>query len=324
MTRLEWNLPKDQIFEAGLDRGVLYVEDGPAVPWNGLISVKDSGKSDLKNFYLDGVKYLSTASTRQWEGSLSAYTYPEEFASLIGIAELGDGFYADSQAAGRFGLSYRTMINTPGLSEKPGYKIHLIYKVMASLSDISHDTLNGGVIDPNQFDFDLSAVPILVPGFKPTSHFIIDTRKIDEDKLNALENLIYGNFSGSPTLPDIDDLIDLLSFDDEVVVVYNGDGTWTATGSNSNITMFEFGKTFRIDNVDATYLDAEIYEFDGLDTGDSISMLVDEDGTPYAGSAGGSSSVGIGEDTDDVPYFGEGVSGLQLQQDTDGVYYFED
>lgn len=322
MSRLEWNLPKDQTFEAGLDRGVLYVEDGPSVAWNGLTSVKDVGKSNIENFYLDGIKFLSTVSSRQWEGSLSAYTYPNEFGALIGISELADGFYADSQAPGRFGLSYRTMINTPGISEKPSYKIHLLYKVMASLNDFAHNTLTGATVDPHEFDFSLTAVPINVPGFKPTSHFIIDTRQIDEDKLLELEALIYGDADSNAQLPDIEDLIDLLKYADGVTVVYNGDGTWTATGSNSDITLFDFNRQFQIDNVDAEWLTDDIYKFNGLDDETSFTLIADEDGVPYIGTSGGG-LLGIGPDTDGEPYFGIGASGYSLEEDEDGVYYVD-
>lgn len=322
MSRLEWNLPQDQTFEAGLDRGVLYVEDGPAVAWNGLTSVDDGGKSAIKEFFLDGIKYLSTISPRDWEGSLSAYMYPDEFGELIGISELADGFFADSQAAGRFGLSYRTMVSTPGVSEKPDYKIHLIYKAMASLSSFSHQTLTGNTVSPNEFGFDLAAVPIIVPGLRPTSHFIFDTRKMDQTKLQSLENLIYGDESTPPILPTIEQLIDLLRYADGVTVVYNGDGTWTATGSNSNITMFNFDTEFDITNVDAEWIDPDTYKFNGLDDGSTPSLVIDEDGVPYVGPSGGD-LVGIGEDTDGEPYFGPGASGLTLEEDDDGVYYVD-
>lgn len=322
MSELVWNLPQDQTIEAGLDRGVLYVEDGPAVAWNGLTNVDDKGASVIKDFYLDGIKYLSTVTARDWKGSLTAYTYPDEFSAILGIDELGDGLFADSQPPGRFGLSYRTMINTPGLNEIH-YKIHLVYNLMASLSNISNSTLTGSTVDPNEFSFELSAVPVIVPNRRPTAHFIIDTRMTDENALNNLLSILYGSPTEDARLPTIDELLDLLTFADGVVVVYNGDGTWTATGSNENITMFDFNRTFRIDNVDADYLTPDIYKFNGLDYDDGGFVLkIDTDGVFYwAPDDGGSPNIGI--DTDGVPYYGPGKEEAGIYEDTDGVLYFD-
>jgi hypothetical protein len=227
MSTLKWNRPKDQTFEAGLDRGVLYLEpderfiNGRAVAWSGLINVEDSGSSDTKELYRDGQKYLSVMSGRDWEGSLEAYTYPEEFDQLIGIKELGDGLFADSQIPGRFGLSYRTMVSSPNLNDEQHYKIHLIYKVMASIDTRTYSTLSSSNLDPSTFSFSLSAVPQKVPGSRPTAHIILDTRKIDVETRQTLEEILYGKFGAEPHLPTITELVDLLSFGDTVTIVEN-------------------------------------------------------------------------------------------------------
>lgn len=260
MTQLQWGLPQDQIFEDGLDRGVLYLDDGTSAAWNGLVSVDDAGSSTTKEYYLDGVPYLSTVSPRDWKGSLSAYTYPDEFAELIGLVELGDGFYADSQVPDRFGLSYRTRVSAPNYNNESNYKIHLIYNVIASLSSFSNNTLTDS-ISPEVFNFNLTAVPIVIPYLRPTAHFVIDGSKADPDNFSALETILYGDEDTDPALPTISELIDLLPFTSAVEVFYNGDGTWTAIGSARDIHEYSDDSTFRIDRVDATYLTDEIYEF---------------------------------------------------------------
>lgn len=321
MSTLEWHRPQDFIFEAGLDRGVLYPEDGLAVAWNGLISVDDAGDSTIKNFYLDGIKYLSTASPRDWKGSLTAFTYPEEFTELVGLAELGDGFWADSQPGGRFGLSYRTMITAADYDDKQYYKIHLLYNLIATFESFSNKTLLGGAADPNEFKFELSAVPIFVSQRRPTAHFIIDTRKLSSEVLAELEGLLYGTDLTDPELPDIETLTSLLQFSGDVVVIYNGDGTWTATGSEENIKTFNFGTTFRIDNVAATFLEPNmVYQFD--DAIGTIVILLDEDDIPYVSV--GDSTFAVFQDVDDVYYFDTGVGGFELQDDEDGVFYVVD
>lgn len=41
MPRVVWNDVGKKRYEAGVDRGVLYLPDGSGVPWNGLISVEE-------------------------------------------------------------------------------------------------------------------------------------------------------------------------------------------------------------------------------------------------------------------------------------------
>lgn len=320
MSKIEWRRPQDQIFEAGLDRGVLYPDEGVAVAWNGLISVDDNGDAVIKNFYLDGVKYLSTASARDWKGTLSAFTYPEEFSELVGLSELADGLHADSQLPGRFGLSYRTMITAADYDQKQYYKIHLVYNLIATFSAFANNTLTG-TIDPNEFKFNLSAVPILVPQRRPTAHFIIDTRKVNDSILLELENIIYGTEIVDPAMPTIEELISLLQFTGGVVVVYNGDGTWTATGSEDDIRMFDYDTRFRIDNVAATYLEPGlVYQFD--DAIGTLIILLDDDDVPFI--AVGDDGYTVFTDVDSIYYFDNvGVSVLEILEDEDAIYYID-
>lgn len=322
MSKIEWHRPQDKTFEAGLDRGVIYVEDGPAVAWNGLSSVEDSGESEIQDYFLDGIKYLSTVSPRDWKGSLSAYTYPDEFAALIGIAELSDGLYVDSQAHGRFGLSYRTMISTPDYDgDRQHYKIHLVYKVMASLQGFTNETISADGTDPTQFEFELSAVPIKIPGQRPTAHIILDTRHMDELSLKNLEILLYGDETHDPAMPTIEQLVDLFKFAGAVLIVDNGDGSWTATGSNRNVRLTDEKGHFQIDNVAAEYLSEDVYRFLGMETVPTLALVADTDGVPYAVWTEGVSNTGL--DSDGVPYFNVGAAGASIREDEDGTLYYD-
>lgn len=253
MSKLEWHRPTDQSFESGLDRGVIYFSDGEAVPWNGLANVKDSGESEVKDLYLDGIKYLSTVSPRDWSGSLTAYTYPSRFGEVLGISSIGDGLYVDSQAHEQFNLSYRTVVGTPNAGKKVHHKIHLIYKAVAALSEFENNTLDPSSMEPVAFEFELSAVPIVIPEKRPTAHIVIDTRELDSTTQSQLEGLLYGTDTEDPSFPTITELIDLLRYSDDVEVVDNGDGTWTASGSNANIQV-DWNGRFNINNVDAEFL----------------------------------------------------------------------
>src|SRR5436190_7838275 len=154
------------------------------------------------------------------------------------------------------------MITAHDYDQTQYYKIHLVYNLIATFSSFSNNTLVAS-IDPNEFTFNLSAVPILVPNHRPTAHFIIDTRKVNPSTLVELEGILYGDDDSEPMMPTVEELITLLEFAGDVVVVYNGDGTWTATGSEDNIRLFDYGTRFRIDNVAATYLEPGlVYQFD--------------------------------------------------------------
>jgi hypothetical protein len=80
MTALEWDKVGDRRYETGIDRGVLFVKGGPAVPWNGLSSVTEAVGRDVKSYYLDGVKYLDHHVPGSYSAKLAAFTY--SFSSI--------------------------------------------------------------------------------------------------------------------------------------------------------------------------------------------------------------------------------------------------
>jgi hypothetical protein len=57
MTVLEWDKIGDRRYETGVDRGVLFPPNGPAVPWNGLTAITETVSREVKSYYVDGVKY---------------------------------------------------------------------------------------------------------------------------------------------------------------------------------------------------------------------------------------------------------------------------
>ena len=62
MAVLKWDEVGERIYQTGIDKGVLYLQDGKVVVWNGLIGIEESPNSELKSFFLDGVKYLEKKS----------------------------------------------------------------------------------------------------------------------------------------------------------------------------------------------------------------------------------------------------------------------
>ncbi len=247
--RLMWNQPADRLFEAGLDRGVLYPRDSHAVAWNGLTGVDENGAESAAAYYIDGRPFLHLPQPKEFTATIKAYTYPDEFAAIMGITEATDGMYLDSQQGDAFDLSYRTLIGNAVEGKDYAYKIHLIYNATVTPQTIGYQSV-GSDINPIEFAWDIQAVPVSVEGYRATAHIMIDTRHMDSERLGEIEDLLYGSSTGDAYMPSPQDIFDILSFGDTITILDNGDGTWTASASYQNLYMID-GNIFEIDNINA-------------------------------------------------------------------------
>lgn len=257
MPRIIWNEFSDRFYETGIDRGVLYDPDGIGVPWNGLISVteKVSGTESTPIYY-DGVKYGDHLSLGDYAATLRAYTYPEEFLQFEGTVDVGNGLYAANQQPLRFGLSYRTRIANEEEGINLGYKLHILYNLIAVPSDRNYQTLTEG--SAMEFEWTISAIPGEVPGFRPTAHLIFDSRRMSPILLSDIEDSLYGDNVNPARLPPISSLVNFVDAWVVIRITDNGDGTWTAEGPDDLIAMLD-ETTFQITQANATYLDANTY-----------------------------------------------------------------
>lgn len=248
--RIQWNLVEDRQIETGIDRGVLYLKSGAVVPWNGLTSVDEEGGEGAAEYYVDGRPFLYLPKPKEYKATIKAYTYPDEFSSVMGEVEIADGMYLDSQMSDSFDLSYRTRIVDSIQGENAGYKIHLIYNATVVPSAKSYGTI-GDSITPVDFSWDIQAVPVNVAGYRPTAHITISTKNMDSTRIEEIEDLIYGTIADPAQMPNPQTIFDLLSFGGAIIITDNGNGTWTAEGSYQNIYMIG-DEIFQIDNVNAT------------------------------------------------------------------------
>lgn len=211
MTALIWNNVGERFFETGVDRGVFYGTDKLGVAWNGLLSVKESSSGGApKPYYIDGVKYINVPSRKEFEGVIEAYTYPDEFSEYDGWATLPHGLIVDEQPLKPFNLSYRTGMGNDVEGTDYGYKIHLVYNVLATPSSMDYSTL-GEDIDPSKFSWSFTTTPIRPPSglLRPISHVVIDSKKTNPTQLSFIEQYLYGTVSRPPTLPTLDELFSL-------------------------------------------------------------------------------------------------------------------
>lgn len=207
MARVSWNNIGERRYEAGLDRGMLYVPAQIGVAWSGLISVaEDSSGGEAKAYYLDGVKYANISSTEEYEGVLTAYTYPDQFGVCDGSATIQNGLFATRQPRLSFGLSYRTIIGNDLAGVDHGYRVNLVYNVLASPTQRTHRTFSDNG-ETTLFSWNLSSKPPSITGYKRTAHFVIDSRTTNPEVLSELEDLLYGTESEDPALPTVAELI---------------------------------------------------------------------------------------------------------------------
>lgn len=212
--KLEWDKVGEKLYETGVDRGVVYPQEAGAYPkgaaWNGLSAVNESPSgAEPTPLYANNRKYVELMSAEEFGGNIEAYTYPDEFAACNGLAEVVPGVQVAQQTRKPFGLSYRTIIGNDTEKNKYGYKIHIVYNATASPSEKSNSTINESPdVEPMSWEF--STTPVEVEGFEPTSHFIVDSTKIDAEKLTALENVLYGSGETEARLPLPSELVELI------------------------------------------------------------------------------------------------------------------
>lgn len=214
MSKIMWDRDGQKVYETGVDHGVLYKKTdgvyGAGVPWNGLINIEESPSGgEPSAMYADNIKYGEVMSKEEFGATIEAYTYPEEFAECDGSKELVTGVYAGQQNRVPFGLSYRTLIGNDEKGEDYGYKIHIVYNAKAKPSSKSRGTVNESP-EAITMSWECSTTPVTVPGGKPTAHLTFDSTKIDKEKMEALEALLYGSESEEAKLPTVEEIIALM------------------------------------------------------------------------------------------------------------------
>lgn len=205
MTQLVWNKTGERFYETGVSKGVLYpfAENAynTGVAWSGLTAVTESPSgAEATPLYADNIKYLNLLSTEELSGTIEAYTYPDEFAACDGSKELADGVTVGQQARQTFGMSYVTQKGNDTDGAEHGYKIHLIYGMLAAPSEKAYATVNDSP-EAITLSWEFSTTPVDVPGMKPTACITIDSTKVKSDKLKALEDILYGSSSEEARLP---------------------------------------------------------------------------------------------------------------------------
>lgn len=206
MAKIVWDQSGQRLYETGVKMGVLYVQDSSGaypkgVAWNGLTAVNETPSgAEATPLYADDIKYLNLRSAEDFGATIEAYMYPEEFEQCDGSAELAPGVKIGQQARNAFGLCYRTVLGNDIAGNDYGYKLHIIYGATAAPSEKSYATINDSP-EAITFSWEVNCTPVEVEGFKPTASLVIDSTKVNAEKLAALEAKLYGDESTEAMLP---------------------------------------------------------------------------------------------------------------------------
>ena len=206
MAKLVWDESGKRIYETGVQKGVLYVQNESGtypkgVAWNGLTAVTESPSgAEATPLYADDIKYLELRSAEEFGATIEAYTYPEEFEACDGSASLAEGVSIGQQDRKAFGLCYRTVVGNDVQGNSHGYKLHLIYGAVASPSEKAYATVNDSP-EAVTFSWEITTTPVEIEGFKPTASITIDSTKVNATKLAELEKKLYGDTSTEAQLP---------------------------------------------------------------------------------------------------------------------------
>lgn len=225
MSKLQWNKVGENKFETGCDRGVLYHRDidtgefNIGYAWNGLTNVtKSPSGAEPNKQYADNKVYLNILSAEEFSFTIEAFTYPDEFAINDGSAEIAPGVTIGQQNRRPFGMSWRTLIGNDTEMLDHGYKIHVAYNALAAPTEQASGTVNESP-EASAFSWECSTTPVEVEGtnpatgkpYKPTATLVVDSTKVPEANLTAIEDILYGTVGQFPRLPLPNEIIELAS-----------------------------------------------------------------------------------------------------------------
>lgn len=198
MPALVW---EDRSYEAGVDRGVLYIPGiiTVGVPWNGLVSVEEASTGgEVESRYLDGVNFLNVVKASDFRANVTAFSAPREFLDYVGNRVVAPGVQVTKQPKPRFHFAYRVTTDY-------GYEIHLVYNCLATQTENS-DTTISDVTEPKILSWTFDATPDVVPSVRPSAHYVVRSNG-NPTTVAELEEMLYGGVSIDPTIPSATSLL---------------------------------------------------------------------------------------------------------------------
>lgn len=207
MTKLEWDVGQRR-YEEGVDRGVLYFAERESVVWDGLIGVDENPNvSRPTPLYFDGIVYNMQQETPEPTLTVRSFTYPYMLEDhVLGLTD-GRTLVGTLEENQPFGFTYRSMTNH-------GYKIHLVYNVVATIDSVLYTTVNESAsMEPFSFTLHTSPVHVQNPKLEkranPSSHLFVDTGEANVYAVAEVERILYGAEDSQPRFLYPSELIDI-------------------------------------------------------------------------------------------------------------------
>ena len=166
MAKLVWDQVGEKLWETGVDRTVLFPMNNngthaAGVAWSGITAINESPSgAEPTKIYADNIVYGVLMSPEEDALTVEAFTYPDEYASCIGEAQITPGAVIKQQNHAHFGLAYRTMIGNDTDGTSYGYKIHLFWDCVAGSSEDSNSTINDSP-EQKTFSWSVTTLPVL-------------------------------------------------------------------------------------------------------------------------------------------------------------------
>lgn len=250
--QLAWDKTGQRFFEAGVDHGVLFPNGSTSgVAWSGLISIERTvSGGETESYYQDGIKYFDSVAGEDFQATLRAFTYPDEFGPCLGRRKMASGLTFTRQPRQTFGLAWRTKVGNDIDGIDHSSRIHLAYGLTAAPSAKSNATISDSPA-ASEFEWTLNAVPVLpgqglggsyggdpnvdfldwmwppgfgmpgwpvgpdgntpVPGWKATPYVVIEEKDVTPDVFVDLTDRIFGTPETLPYMPSQLDIVDLLA-----------------------------------------------------------------------------------------------------------------
>lgn len=219
MAVLEFDKTGERFYETGAKNAVLYpLGDsgtyGTGVVWNGLTGVTHSPEgAEPTDLWADDMKYATMRSAENFNCTIEAYTYPEEFNECNGVATPVEGMHIGQQTRKAFGISYVTQIGND-ISQEVAQKLHLLYGLTASPSELAYASINDSP-EAVTMSWECTSTPVNVSGYDATSEITLDSRDLSEAAWAALIEKLQGGASTEPTLPLPDEIKKIITTADE-------------------------------------------------------------------------------------------------------------
>jgi hypothetical protein len=258
VAKIEWGTPGEKELQFGVDHGVIYMNDGRAVPWNGLVSVTEKSDRTASPVYFDGHKVHDHVSTGSYGATIKAITYPDEILEVEGFGEIIQGAWVGEQRPTTFCMTYRTQLANDLEPTGSAYRIHVLYNVSLIAADKTYNTV-GQLASPMTFEWSATTVPEESDFMGPGAHLFFDSNELTPAVLEWLELRLYGGDTANPDFPSYAELTEYLFSYYAVEIVDNNDGTWTANINGPGYLTMLTATSFQLDNVDAVTVDANTY-----------------------------------------------------------------